>query len=138
MFGLNHKAELEALEQQLFALVSERDTLKSKLESTINATHTFAEKEMSYQRKLNDSQKKLDNTVASHKLELRKVEDSVNRKVNATLASIGVQQFAAEQFSVPVNQTDLEVFHTFMNLPDDQKSEYYKKHKDQIIRVKLI
>ena len=144
MFGTNHKEQVTELEDQVDILISEKLILQQKLEDAVDITHTFADKEKKYQKQLLDSQLQLNkvkgtitNLSEAHKVELKAIETSVNRKINAALASIGVQRFASEQFTVPSNQSDLECYNTFMNLTGNEKTEYYRKNKDKIARVQL-
>ena len=71
--------------------------------------------------------------VASLKLRLARSTNSVNARVNETLATIGVSQFAVETiYNSQTGETPEAITRKFNSLPVEAKREYYNKHKDVI------
>ena len=133
----SRKAEISDLEAQVVFMASEKVMLENRLNEADGIIHNFAERERQHSKQLVDHQTQLIKVKEAHQIELKTVEASVNRKLNSALASIGVQQFAQEQFQVSSNSSDLECYNTFMSLNGGEQTEYYKLHKNQIARVQL-
>lgn len=64
---------------------------------------------------------------------LEKMNNSVNARVNESLASIGVAQFAVETiYNSQFGDTSEGVIRKFNSLPVEARREYYNQHKDVI------
>jgi len=136
MFGSNKytKEQYESIASQLNDAMAEKLALDSRLEQASLTIEAFAAKEANYKKVIKSHTTELDNLKLAHSEQLKKLEKSINRKVNTTLASIGVSEFAHENFSVSPKKTDQEVYNGFLALAGGEQTEYYNKNKEVIAR----
>ena len=136
MFG--GKDKIADLSRQLNDALAEKTLLENRLEDAANTIEQFASKESNYKKQIEGFNKQITTLKASHKTELDKLANSVNRKVNASLASIGVTKFANHQFSDAPSQTDAEIYQKFLALNGTtEQTEFYKTNKAAISRAML-
>ena len=107
------------------ALETEIHTLKSQLSS----------KTSKHSEEINEFNKKIKSINEVHKMALKLMQDSVNKKVNQTLANIGVSTFLSEPIVNNTITSPKEKLAHFQNLDGTEKTEYYKKHKEDINRA---
>ena len=136
MFGVNKEA-YEQLTNKLSQAELANLQLSNQLEEASSIIEQFASKEENYKKQISSINQQLTNLKANHLAELKKIENSVNKKVNSTLASIGVKQFANETFLAAPNQTDKQIYEKFMSLSGTEQTEYYKLNKVAIARALL-
>ncbi len=119
--GRKKDAEIKTLSAQLAAAVQAR----SSLELTLAEASQRQMDELA--RVKEEAKQKIAEAEAS-------AEKRAARLANSSLASIGVTEFAVENFSNGRNQADADVLATFNSLSGIEKTEYYQKHKAEIMR----
>ena len=129
MFG---KSDYKDLKEQYESTV--KDLTAANI--TISALNEEVEDYKGTVEDLNESIKKLTMNhsveLENLKLKLKKTENSVNIKINAALASVGVTNFAVESISNPVSVTPEEAMNKFMALTGEHKTDYYNENKELI------
>lgn len=135
MFG--NKKDLEAVSQQLEAANATNIQLETRLNEALTTIESFASKEANYKKQVSAQKAEIAAIKKAHSTELQTLEASLAKKVNISLASIGVSQFANEQFTVNPNQSDQEILNRFLSLTGTEQTEYYQKNKAAIARVQL-
>jgi hypothetical protein len=134
MFG-KPKSEIDnslkfKFEEDIRALSLENVKLKERLDDAEASLEAFGIEKQKLASELLASED-------AHKVEIETLSNSITKKVNMTLASIGVDVFATENFSVDHNLTDRDALNTFKSLEGNAKTEYYKQNKDKITRALL-
>jgi hypothetical protein len=62
-------------------------------------------------------------------------QKAVVKKTNSILASIGVTQFADENFAPSVAQTHEEILETLKSLTGEAATDFYRANKEKIMRA---
>ena len=137
MFENKYKAQYESTLKQLNQLNIDKLALETELEQQIELVSTFASKEQAYKAKLASHKKDMDTLAETHKIELQTLANSVNRKVNSALSSIGVTQFAIENLPVESQVSAHEILKKFNELTGEAKTAYYQVNKAQITQALL-
>ena len=123
MFG---KTDIKSLQMKYEGVVNEL----TNANQTINV---MAKEIDDYKDTIETSTTKYSVEIENLKLKLKDTEKSVNSKVNAALASVGVTSFAVETINFnPVNTTPEESLKKFMSLSGEDKSAYYRENKELI------
>lgn len=130
MFG-SHKSDVhvdKALNNTKVELaLAHKDITKlqlqiSNLKDTIEELHSIAKsKEETYNGQL-----------AQFKSDMVKLQNSINARVNETLATVGVSQFAIETICNSVETSPEQIVRKFNSLQVMEQREFYNKHKDVI------
>lgn len=128
------RAELESVRSELNALRLENTSLQSRIDDTTSTIEKFAGKEASYKQRIANYEHELTKVKEAHKIEVDKLTQSINRKVNTQLASIGVNTFAPEIFATSQDHSDSNLLTVFNSLGPVAQREFYEKHKDKLAR----
>ena len=129
--------QIGELTQQLNVELDYRRKLESRLDDALSLIEESAGRMEACKQQIAKHDSVVTNLKANHKTAMASLEASVNRKVNASLASIGVTQFAPESFTVSNVTTDRSLLDTFNSLEGVAKTDFYAKHKDAIGRLLL-
>src|ERR1039458_2496878 len=129
MFGNSKslKEELASKDVVILQLQTELDDYRKSMTS-------FSKQKMAYEEEKTKLVSKYEGTITHLKQEIELKEKSVARRVNAELASIGVNQFVPEEISMESNQLSpeliLEKFSSMKESPE--KHEFFVKHENII------
>jgi hypothetical protein len=127
MFGNNneYKTKYEALAKQMTSADIELSALKRENEE--------------YKTTIEDLDSKVNSLATTHAVEveqykskMKKLENSVNARVNSALASVGVTTFANETIYNQPTQTPDETLKKFMSLTGVDRTDYYNQNQEAI------
>lgn len=139
MFGYNKVSQEEYT--QVKSALAEANLFNTRLEANLEEAKAAIEaltSDKSKQAKLiKQHQTEVENLKAQHAVEMEGLKTSVNRKINQSLASIGVNQFASEIYSEKREASDQELLIQLNSLPQELKTEFYQAHKAQLSRAVL-
>lgn len=131
-------SRIESLTKELNDSSLENSRLLKRVELQETTIESFAATKAELEKELADSKATIENLKSQHAVEMAVKDKSLNKKVNSTLASIGVTEFAVDNLvSTGQNLTDKEVLNKFLSLNGNEKSEFYKNNKDKITRALL-
>jgi hypothetical protein len=112
--------------------------LEAQLEEARTTIESLTSEKSKHAKLIKQHQADVDNIKLQHSVEMEAIKGSVNRKVTQALSSIGVNQFVAETiYSDKAQATDQELLIQLNSLPQEQKTEFYQKHKVQLSRAVL-
>ena len=138
------ESDFLALESEVTDLKADKIRLEALIEESTDDSESFISEKTKLVQELNDYKKQISNLkeihraeLGAHQLELEKANLTVNRKINSALASIGVNTFAIENFSVDSTLSDKETLNKFNALEGNEKTEYYRVNKYKISRALL-
>ena len=118
-----------------FMFGSKYKALESKYKA-LKAELADANKSINLLGKQNDSYKSTieANAVTIEELKLlnEQTKKSVNAQINASLSEIGVKHFAVETITVSQTLTPSSALAKFKSLAGDEKTDFYRRHKDLI------
>jgi hypothetical protein len=133
----DYKLQVTELTKQLEAKDLDYNKLLQRYNDTLDSVESAALEKSEVAKQLNDHKQALADADTKHAAELEAVKTSVARKINSTLASIGVTMFANENFSASPEISDQQALVEFTNLKGQEKTEYYNKNKAKITRALL-
>lgn len=136
MFGKSLKLKVEELHKELNSALAINTAFKKEIEQYKGEIESFAEVKKDLTKKITAQKSELDGIKSKHQDEMVKLENSVNRRVNSSLASIGVNQFAPELIQEN-SKSDGEILAKFNSLSGNEKTEFYNKYKAAITRALL-
>lgn len=137
MFGKSDKTRVTELESEIKTLASSRDEMFAQLETFKSEVESFADVKRTLNKKISEYKSEIENMKQMHDTELKCMETSVNRKINAALSSIGVSAFASEIIKSDKDQSDVEALRVFNSLSGQEKTDFYNKNKAKISRALL-
>lgn len=133
----DYKAEADKLAKQLASVSASRLALEKELAELREGMESAAHEYLGYKEQIKSHKQALEDQKATYEAALLAAQAQVNKKVNYSLASIGVNTFANESFSVKNEPSDTECLNTFNALNGQEKTEYYNKNKAKITRALL-
>ena len=131
------ESDFLALESEVSDLKGEKIRLEALLDESTNDSESFISEKVKLVQELDSNKKEISNLKQIHSREMEKANVTVNRKINSALASMGVNVFAIENFSVDSSVSEKEILNKFNSLLGDEKTEYYRVNKDKISRALL-
>lgn len=138
MFGNKElEVKLESLNKEINDLNADNLRCRKRINEMENIVESFDIEKKALHKKNADYKKEIEVLKVQHEVDLGKVEKGIYHKVNATLASMGVDAFATEYFSEKKPDTDIQIMNTFNSLSGNEKTEFYNKNKAAITRVLL-
>ena len=132
MFG-NTKALKEELASKDVVILQ----LQTELDDYRKSMTSFSKQKFAYEEEKTKLVSKYEGTITNLKQEIELKEKSVARRVNAELASIGVNQFLPEEISMEQNDSSPEtILQQFTSMPENSaKHEFFKKHEAAISKA---
>jgi predicted RNase H-like nuclease (RuvC/YqgF family) len=129
----------------MFGNVSKFQKRIQELETTIKSDTTrmsqLALENESYKKNMAEYSKvnkTLNGEIGRLKVELMNEKESVNQRVNETLANHGLNSgFLVDNITISPPKTKEQIIETFNGLPQSERAEYYKKNKDAISQAML-
>jgi TolA-binding protein len=138
MFGRDdNKLRLADLEKQLTASQSEVLHLQQRIEEQSTSIETLSFELEDCRKQMSEYKTTITDLKANHKTDIEKKEAEVNKKVNSALASIGVAQFANENFTTTPAQRDSELLSVYLSLPKAEQYAFYVKNKEKLQKLLL-
>jgi hypothetical protein len=131
------KEQFDLVSKDLSIATSLNMQLEAKLEEAKNTIETLSTKHVKTGELVKQHKLVLEQLKTQHELELNSVKNSLNKQINQSLASIGVNQFAAEIYSGESQKSDKELLTQFNSLPKEKQSEFYQQHKAALSRAVL-
>lgn len=131
------KEQFDLVSKDLSTATSLNMLLEAKLEEAKNTIETLSAKHIKSSKLAKQHENILEQLKSQHELELTTVKNSLNKQINQSLASIGVNQFAAEIYSGESLKSDKELLTQFNSLPKEKQSEFYQQHKAALSRAVL-
>lgn len=140
MFGFNQKDNSEiitALEKEKSDLNNHISELNKQIDSYKNDIENYSTN--NNKKIIAQLKQEINNLKLNHAEEIKRIEISVNRKINSTLASIGVSNFVQENFIQPKKERDVTaLLEEFSQITDPKlKSEFWMKHKEELTKSVL-
>lgn len=133
----DYKAEAEKLRKDLASISAAKVALEQELKEARESIESSTHEYLGYKEQIKNHKKVLDEQKAMHEAALLAAQTSINKKINTSLASIGVNTFACENFSVNNEPSDTECLNTFNGLTGQAKTEFYNRNKAKITRALL-
>lgn len=133
----DYKAKAEELTKQLATISAAKVELEQKLEEAKESMESSAHEYSGYKKQISAYKKSLEELKEIHAAELKAMQTSINKKINDSLASVGVCMFANDNVSVINEPSDASCLTQFNALSGNEKTEYYNKNKAKITRALL-
>jgi len=129
--------EFARLQEDVSSLTAEKLALEARLEDESSTIENFALTEQTYKKQITSLKNQLKTVMDAKDAEVLATKNTVTKQINSVLASIGVNTFATETFSVSTDTSDMEALNTFNGLTGQEKTEFYGKNKAKISRALL-
>jgi len=135
-FFNNKTIEDEPLVKELRSRIAKLELNNGELLSRIDADKStieaFAQVKQGYETRLQQLSADHTKQVEQLKLDLATEKQSVNRKVNKTLARIGVNDFAPEEITQTGTMNAKDVYEKWQSLKGYEKGKYFKANEPVI------
>ena len=139
MFGNSNntkklQSELEYANNLILDLKKSKKMLEDEIVDYRATISNFALAKQDYENRIGSLNKKLKAQNDSHAIQLKSMENDVQKRVNMALSSIGVSTFLNENNhnTSDDNKSPNERLTVFNSLNGPDKTEYYRKHKADI------
>jgi hypothetical protein len=123
---------IQELQYQLTEIEAANKKLLSENSNYKRTISTFVDVKLGYEKEVTDLKSKHGIEIDKVNSELVKEKNSVNRKVNKALATMGVETFAPEEISQPVmeDSSPKGIYSKFQSLSGIEKGKFQKEHQE--------
>jgi DNA repair exonuclease SbcCD ATPase subunit len=133
MLGTNNNKQITKLEEQISDYQDEITSLKEEIASYRQTIAAFPGAKQQYETDLKQQEKTLQLQIETLKQQLTEKDQEVANKINRSLASIGLSTvFPPDDIISRPSTPPFEILETFNTLRGEEKTEYYKTHKEEI------